>query len=172
MGLFDFFKKASKEAESAISGAAATGEAAVGGAASTAQTAAGGAASAAGSTLAAGAEAIKDAFTSEEGAIGSLLGEGGAKLSGLLDKLNIGGLDDVVKSWIGTGENKEVTAEQVKSALGSEDVASVASKLGVSEDEAANKIAKALPGLIDKLTPDGLVPDPEALANKITGLFK
>jgi uncharacterized protein YidB (DUF937 family) len=48
----------------------------------------------------------------------------------------------------------------------------VASKLGVSPDEAAGKIAKVLPGIIDKLTPDGLVPDPGAIANKLTGLFK
>jgi len=161
MGLFDFLKRASKKAETAATGAAAAGGAAAKGVAESAS-----------STVAAGAAAIKDVFTSEESAIGGLLGEGGAKMSGLLDKLNVGGLDDAVKSWIGKGENKEVSADQIKAALGSEEVASVASKLGVSEDEAAGKIAKVLPGLIDKLTPYGVVPDPQAIANKLTGLFK
>ncbi len=161
MGFFDFLKGASKKAEGAASSAVASGEAA-----------AKDATAGAGSSLAAGAAAIKDVFTSEESAIGDLLGEGGAKLSGLLDKLNMGGLDDAVKSWIGKGENKEVDPEQVKAALDSEEVASIASKLGVSEDEAANKIAKVLPGIIDKLTPDGLVPDPDSVADKLTGLFK
>lgn len=110
--------------------------------------------------------------TPEESVISSLLGEGGTKLTGLLDKLNAGGLDDVVKSWMGKGENKTVNADQIKTALGSEEVAAVAAKLGVSQDEAANKIAKILPGIIDRLTPDGLVPDPDAVADKIIGLFK
>jgi uncharacterized protein YidB (DUF937 family) len=51
-------------------------------------------------------------------------------------------------------------------------VSSVASKLGISVDDAADKIAQFLPGIIDKLTPDGLAPHPDALADKLTGLLK
>jgi uncharacterized protein YidB (DUF937 family) len=108
----------------------------------------------------------------ESGAVGSLFGEGGAKLKGLLDKLSASGLDDKVKSWISKGENKPVSAEEVKAALGPEEVGAVAAQMGVSQDEAAGKIAKILPALIDKLTPDGMVPDPDAIAKKLTGLFK
>ncbi len=115
---------------------------------------------------------VSDVPPAEESAIGSLLGEGGAKLSGLLDKLGAGGLDDAVKSWVGKGENKAASVDQIKAALSSDEVAAVAAKLGVSSDEAAGKIAKVLPTIIDKLTPDGLVPDPEALAGKVTGLFR
>jgi uncharacterized protein YidB (DUF937 family) len=111
-------------------------------------------------------------LTAEEGAVSKLLGSGGANLSGLMDKLKLGGLDDLVKSWVGKGENKPVTAEQVKAALGPEEVGAVAKDMGVSEDDAASKIAKLLPGIIDKLTPDGLVPDPDAIAKKLTGLLK
>jgi len=108
----------------------------------------------------------------EESAISKLFGDGGAKLTGVLDKLKASGLDDKVMSWIGKGENKPATAQEVKNALGPEEIGAVAKDMGVSEDEAADKIAKILPGLIDKLTPDGLVPDPDALAKKLTGLFK
>ena len=121
---------------------------------------------------AAGAAAAAGATAAEQNAISKLLGEGGAKLTGLLDKLQLGGLDDLVKSWVGKGENKPVTAEQVKVALGPEELGAAAKEMGVSEDEAAGKIAKLLPGIIDKLTPDGLVPDPDAIAKKLTGLFK
>jgi uncharacterized protein YidB (DUF937 family) len=144
MGFFDFLKGSSKKAETAAKSAAAGG----------------------------GAVAAGAAAAAEESAISKLFGEGGAKLSGLLDKLKVGGLDDKVKSWISRGENKPVTAAEVKAALGPEQVGAVAKDMGVSEDEAAGKIAKILPGLIDKLTPDGLVPDPDALAKKLTGLFK
>ena len=107
----------------------------------------------------------------EMSVITKLLGAGGAQLPGILEKLNIGGLGDLAKSWIGKGENKPVSADQVKTAM-PEQVSAVASQLGVSPDEAASKIAKYLPTIIDKLTPDGLVPDPDALAKKVTGLLK
>lgn len=108
----------------------------------------------------------------EASAISSLLGEGAGGLSGLLGKLGAGGLDDTVKSWVGKGENLPVSAEQIKAALNSDQLEAIATKLGVSKDVAAAKIAEFLPGMIDKLTPDGLVPDPVALAQKLTGLFK
>lgn len=108
----------------------------------------------------------------EASAVSSLLGKGGAQLPGLLEKLNVGGLGDVVNSWVGTGENGAVTAAQIKAALSSEQVAGIAAKLGISPDQAADKIAQILPGIIDKLTPDGLVPDPDSVADKLTGLLK
>jgi uncharacterized protein YidB (DUF937 family) len=119
-----------------------------------------------------GAAAGTGAAAAEESAISGLLGAGGSNLTGLLDKLKLGGLEDTAKSWVGKGENKAISGEQVKAALGKDEIAAVASKLGVSEDVAVGKIAKVLPGVIDKLTPDGLVPDPDAIAKKLTGLFK
>ncbi len=118
----------------------------------------------------------KDAGTTageaqEQSVIAKLLGAGGGQLGSILEKLNIGGLGDIAKSWISKGENKPVSADQVKTAL-PEQVGAVASQLGISKDEAAGKIAKYLPTIIDKLTPDGLVPDPEALAKKVSGLLK
>lgn len=112
------------------------------------------------------------AGSAEESAVSGLLGEGGGQLSGLLDKFGAGGLGDTVKSWVGTGANQPVSGEQVSEVLGSDAVSSVAGKLGVSNSDAASKIATVLPQIIDKLTPDGLVPDPAALANKLTGFMK
>ncbi len=148
MGVFDFLKSGSKKA-------AAAGEAAK---ATTAASAAAG-----GGTVTAGSV--------EESAVGSLLGEGGSQLPALLEKLGAGGLGDTVTSWVGKGSNLPVSADQIKSVLGSEQVAAVAGKLGISEEAAAAKIADVLPGIIDKVTPDGVVPDPEALAGKLTGMF-
>jgi uncharacterized protein YidB (DUF937 family) len=145
MGVFDFLKGGAKKTETAAQSTAA--------------------ASTAADAAAAGA-------AEEESVISGLFGEGGAKVSGVLDKLKLGGLEDAVTSWIGKGENKAISADQIKAALGSEQIAGVAAKLGISAEEAAGKIAKVLPGIIDKLTPDGIVPDPDAIAGKLTGLFK
>jgi uncharacterized protein YidB (DUF937 family) len=39
-------------------------------------------------------------------------------LSGLVESFRKQGLGDLVSSWIGTGENRQVSAEQVQQALG------------------------------------------------------
>jgi uncharacterized protein YidB (DUF937 family) len=107
-----------------------------------------------------------------DSAISGLLGKGGSALPGLLDKFGAGGLGNVAQSWVGKGANLPISGAQIKSVLGSDVVASVAAKLGLSTEAAADKIAQVLPGIIDKLTPNGIVPDPEALADKLTGVIK
>jgi uncharacterized protein YidB (DUF937 family) len=79
-------------------------------------------------------------------------------LDGLIGSLTKGGLGNVVDSWISTGKNKSVSTSKLNNALGSDIVSQVASKLGVSNTAAVGMIAKFLPLIIDKLTPDGKVP--------------
>ena len=83
-------------------------------------------------------------------------GQGG--LGGLMAKFQQAGLGDAAKSWVGSGENQAVTGDQMSSALGSDTIADLAAKLGVSHGEAAGSLASMLPGLIDKLTPHGEAP--------------
>ncbi len=104
--------------------------------------------------------------------IAGLLGENGSQLPALLGKLTTGGLGDLVQSWVSKGKNKPLKASQVQSALGSETLSGLASQLGVSENKAASKVAGALPQLIDKLTPNGEVPDQKALSEAIAKLLK
>ncbi len=169
MGFFDFLKSGSKKAGASATAATSAATDTAAKAATAATTAAAGATATAANAPTGGGGMV--AGSAEESAVSSLLGEGGSGLSGLLDKLGAGGLDDVVKSWVSKGENLPVSADQIKAALGSDQIAAIAGKLGISTDEAAAKIAAILPGIIDKLTPDGLVPDPEALAKKLTGMF-
>jgi uncharacterized protein YidB (DUF937 family) len=93
-------------------------------------------------------------------------------LSGVLDKFRAGGLGEQVDSWVSKGENMGISADQIKSVLSPERLKGIADKLGVSVDMAADKLATILPAVIDKLTPDGVVPDPEALSAKLTGFIK
>ena len=79
-------------------------------------------------------------------------------IGGLLQAFQQQGLGGVVSSWVATGANQPVSADQVQSALGSEQVQDVASKLGVSTQEASSQIAQWLPSVIDHLTPNGQVP--------------
>ncbi len=79
-------------------------------------------------------------------------------LSGLVAKLQQGGLGEVVSTWVGTGENQAVTADALQSALGSETVQNLAAKAGMAPETLSAGLAQMLPTVIDKLTPDGEVP--------------
>lgn len=103
------------------------------------------------------------------GLLGGLLGGGaqvqqqaGTQMAGglgnLTDMLSQLGLGEQVKSWVGTGENMPVTAEQIQNTLGQNGtLGQIASQAGVSETDAAGGLAELLPGLINKLTPNGQI---------------
>lgn len=79
-------------------------------------------------------------------------------LTGLMEKFQQAGLGDVLSSWVGTGANQAISGEQLSSVLGSDALAGLASKFGVNPDELAGQLSSVLPGLVDKLTPDGQQP--------------
>jgi uncharacterized protein YidB (DUF937 family) len=95
------------------------------------------------------------------GGIGGLLGENSpvGGLSGVLEQLSAHGLGPVGDSWVAKGRNLPISAEQIQDALGSDQVAAIAKRAGVSPDEAAAWVSKLLPGVVDSLTPDGRVPE-------------
>lgn len=93
-------------------------------------------------------------------------------LSGLIQRFQEGGLGEVAKSWVSTGENMPVIADQLKSVIGEERVENIAQQLGMSSEEASGKLADLLPTLIDKLTPDGDVPEEGDLVSRGLSLLK
>ncbi|HVZ09168.1 YidB family protein [Rhodopila sp.] len=78
-------------------------------------------------------------------------------LNGILDKLRGAGLDEVVGSWIGHGQNMPISAETIQQVLGSGFVQQLAQRTGLPLDQIAPLIAQHLPGVVDGLTPDGEV---------------
>ncbi len=79
-------------------------------------------------------------------------------LEAIVQKLQSGGLGDVVQSWVGTGANAPVTGTQLQNALGGDVVQSVATQAGVSPEAASNGLASVLPELVNQLTPGGSMP--------------
>lgn len=105
----------------------------------------------------------------------TLLNDNGG-ISGLVEKFQQGGLGDIVSSWVGTGANLPISAEQIQAVLGNEQIAGLAAKLGLDSSQLSQQVAEHLPGLIDRLTPDGEVPQGNDLlsqgASLLGGLFK
>ena len=79
-------------------------------------------------------------------------------VSGIVAQLEKQGLGPAVKSWVGTGPNQPVTADQLHKALGAGTMQDLAAKFGLNPQDFAQKLAQVLPQVIDKLTPNGVVP--------------
>jgi uncharacterized protein YidB (DUF937 family) len=87
---------------------------------------------------------------------------GSGKSGGVADKidqLRKGGLGEQTKSWVGSGPNKSVTPEELKSAIDMNDLRKIAQKAGMSEDEMLQALASHLPEVVDKATPNGSMKD-------------
>jgi uncharacterized protein YidB (DUF937 family) len=92
--------------------------------------------------------------------LGEVMGTGnqGGALSSIVAKLQQGGFGDQVKSWIGTGQNLPITADQVKQVLGSDVVRQLAAKYNIPIDQVAEVLAHQLPLAVDKASPEGKLP--------------
>jgi len=94
------------------------------------------------------------------GIVGGLLQQNGG-LQGLANKFSQGGAGSAFSSWVGMGENQQVSANQIQNVLGSDQVRALATKMGIDPAQASNLVAEYLPKIVDKLTPEGKV-DPTA----------
>ncbi len=90
-------------------------------------------------------------------------GDGGllGGLDGLLEKLKTAGHGEKADSWVATGENKPIQPDELGNALGPQTLKDIAAKAGISEEELLRQLSVALPGLVDKLTPNGNLPKKE-----------
>ncbi len=89
-------------------------------------------------------------------------------LSGLVQQFHDKGLGSLASSWVGTGQNLPISADQIQHVLGSDQVKELAAKVGISPEAASSHLAQLLPLVIDKLTPNGQLPQTSSLLQ--TGL--
>jgi uncharacterized protein YidB (DUF937 family) len=107
------------------------------------------------------------------GVLDSLVGGGnqmdiGSLVSGLKEK----GLGDVAESWLGDGENKEISAEQLKDVLGAEKVANAAAELGTDEGSLLDTLKDAVPQMVDKSSSGGSLLDSVGGLGGLAGMAK
>jgi len=121
-----------------------------------------------------GADAGGDAGASFMQLAAGLMQNGapGGGLGGLLQSLQQGGLGDVVSSWVGSGQNLPITAEQLQSVLGSEQLQGLAQQLGLSGADIGGQLAQLLPQAVDHLTPNGELPGGGDLSSLVSGFLK
>jgi len=105
------------------------------------------------------------------GAVAELVQQQGG-LPGLLEKFSNGGMGELVSSWVGSGGNLPVSAEQIQQVLGNEQVTALAEKFGIDPQQLSQGLADYLPQAVDKLTPDGQLPQGSELLTQGLGLLQ
>jgi len=91
-----------------------------------------------------------------EGVVDMFKGEG---VNGMVQRFREKGLEETVKSWIGTGANQNITANQVRDVVGQEKISQLAGQTGMSEEKVATVLTEVLPDAVDRATPDGKMDD-------------
>jgi uncharacterized protein YidB (DUF937 family) len=86
----------------------------------------------------------------------SLLQQNGG-LEGVLGKFRQAGMSAQADSWVSTGPNMNISTDQLQQVFGSGALGDLASKLGMSQDQAGSAMSQMLPELINQLTPQGEV---------------
>jgi uncharacterized protein YidB (DUF937 family) len=80
------------------------------------------------------------------------------------------GLGDVFDSWVGTGRNREIAPDDLSRALSGSPLSGLTKGLAAAAGAAA--LAKLLPALIDRLTPEGRVPARERVGQMTTEILR
>ncbi len=79
-------------------------------------------------------------------------------IAGVVAELENSGLAQQVKSWVSTGPNHPITGAEVEAALGADLVRELSEKSGMAYDKILEVLAKDLPTVVDKATPEGKLP--------------
>jgi uncharacterized protein YidB (DUF937 family) len=103
--------------------------------------------------------------------IGAMLASNsaGGGLGGLMQSFDRAGLGHVISSWVGTGQNLPISPEQLAQVLGHGKIAEIAGSLGVQPDQVAGQLSQLLPHLVDRITPNGKLPESDIAHTDIAG---
>ena len=108
--------------------------------------------------------------------IGALLSNGGpyGGIAGLMQQFQQAGLGQQAASWVATGANLPVSADQLTKVFGTTQLQQMASNVGMDTGQFGEQLAQLLPQLVDRLTPNGQVPtggveDPLAALSSLFG---
>ena len=82
----------------------------------------------------------------------------GAGLGELVDRFTRSGSGDAAQSWVSAGQNRTVTPDEVRAAVGPEVIEELTRQTGLTEVNLLSRLAQSLPELVDQSTPDGQLP--------------
>ena len=94
-------------------------------------------------------------------------------LQGVLGKFQQAGYGQQAQSWISTGQNMPIDGGALSQIFGQAQVGRIATELNMSHDEAAGQLAQTLPNVVDRMTPEGAIPEGhDDLVNQVLGMLQ
>jgi uncharacterized protein YidB (DUF937 family) len=113
--------------------------------------------------------------TALTGILQQVLSSNGGGVASLMSRFEAAGLGNHAQSWVSSGENMPVSADQIGKVFSAEEIQGWAAQAGTTPDKMSAVLAEALPHAVDHVTPDGQVPEPNAtpdLSSLIGRFFK
>jgi len=99
-------------------------------------------------------------------------GGGLGGLGDLLGRLTQKGYGQQAASWVGDGDNEALPPGAIDEIFTANELQLVADQAGISGDEARAGISELLPGVVDQLTPQGVVPEDTALTDSVDAYLR
>jgi uncharacterized protein YidB (DUF937 family) len=103
--------------------------------------------------------------------LGQVLGGSGrgapGGLGGLLEQLQRAGFGEQADSWVSKGANKPISPDAMTQIFGQQGLEQISRQAGISPEEASRGLSALLPEVVDRVTPDGKLPDASALASSV-----
>jgi uncharacterized protein YidB (DUF937 family) len=91
-------------------------------------------------------------------------------IAGLQRMFQEKGLGNIISSWISTGQNLPISADQLQNVLQGGTLQNMASKSGMDLSQLSSVFSQLLPHAVDQMTPNGQIPDSQALSQMMKGL--
>ncbi len=89
------------------------------------------------------------------GGLGGLLGGG---LGELDQRMRQNGRGEMMDSWVGTGQNRQIEPHDLEAALGPDVLEDLQETTGLSRQELIQRLSRELPHAVDQYTPHGRLP--------------
>ena len=77
----------------------------------------------------------------------------------VLDRFRNAGSGDKVDSWVKDGPSEAIEPHQVEAAVDEATLNALSQQTGLSREELLRRLALGLPQAVDRMTPDGRLPD-------------
>ena len=107
--------------------------------------------------------------------LGQVLGGGAPSgpssgLGGLLEQMQRAGFGAQARSWVGSGQNEQITPDAVGQIFGKEGLEEISRRAGVTPEQTSHGLSQLLPEVVDRMTPGGQEPDFDELTKSVDDL--
>ena len=93
-------------------------------------------------------------------------------LGGLLEQARRAGFGEQADSWVSRGTNKPISPDAMAQIFGNDGIEQISRRAGISREQTAQGLSRLLPEVVDRVTPEGNVPDFSALTNSVDDLAR